>query len=428
MAGKHQYDWPSLEQILEVLERHDSYETAAKELVGASGNALRHYIRNYHGDEARKLCAAALRKGRTKRRNRVEEVLLVDPEAGVSQEELLRQRNDELETALRKKRKADVFEERLLVALSEAITARKPRYQPKPLKPSAGRSGHEMALLWSDLHYPEVVSAEETNGINEYDPTIMWRRHDVLRERLASHLDQRKDKPSVLHVWALGDMLSGNIHEELAETNDLPLAEATMQFAEDGATWLESLLELGFQRIRFTGVFGNHPRLHQKPRAKQGFDNFDWVAYHGMRLTLAKNEAVSFDIPKGGMHPVIVCKRWRVLLWHGDGVRTTMPGVPWGGIVRRAVALQNEYTSAGLPLDYFAVGHWHQGNDVQVGTARAYMNGSVKGPDEYSLKAFGGGAAAQQLLLNFHPKHGCVGTAYLDLDRAGRQPHLKAVA
>ena len=51
----------------------------------------------------------------------------------------------------------------------------------------------------------------------------------------------------------------------------------------------------------------------------------------------------------------------------------------------------------GEHLDYFALGHFHQLNAVKG----VFMNGSVKGPDEYVLKQFGSADPWEQMLLTF---------------------------
>jgi hypothetical protein len=334
-----------------------------------------------------------------------------DPEEAPSENEVLRQRMGELERAVRAHRTVDVFEERALSGLKDAIEARKPTYSPRVIpKSQRSSSQHEFVLLWSDTHAGEVVSEVETSGLNAYDWRIMLKRHDRIRESVFSYQDNRPYPVSKLHVLALGDMLSGDIHDELVSTNEIPLAEATIQFAEDGATWLESFLER-FSRVDVAGVVGNHPRSTRKPAAKQSFNNADWLAYQAMSRFLSKQKAIGWDIPKASAHPVQVCGR-RILMWHGDGIRSTMPGVPWGGVMRRAAALSAQYGAKGLPLDHFAVGHFHQSNAVQGG--RILMNGSVKGVDEYVLKAFGGGEEPKQLLLTFHPKRGLTDVSLID--------------
>lgn len=328
----------------------------------------------------------------------------------VSEEDILRQKLQEAEREQRARRKIDVLEERILMTFKEAIEAREPTYSPKVIKKQEPTDQHEFVLLWSDTHAGEVVSEIETSGLNAYDWKIMLRRHDQIREAVFSYQDNRPYPVSKLHVFALGDMLSGSIHDELVATNEIPLAEATIQFAEDGATWLESFLER-FDSLNVAGVVGNHPRATRKPAAKQSFDNADWLAYRAMNGLLKNQPRIDWDVPKASAHPVKVCGK-TVLLWHGDGVRSTMPGVPWGGVMRRGSALSAQYGAKGIPLDHLAVGHFHQANVVQQG--RILMNGSVKGVDEYSLKAFGGGSEPQQLLLTFHPKRGLTDVSFID--------------
>lgn len=348
----------------------------------------------------------ALPKGATAQRRLV-------PGAAVSEEEILRQRITELEQAASKGRDRDVFEERLLRAIQQSCQTKAPSYKAAPLRKSQ-KDAHEFVLLWSDTHAAEVVSREETNGLNEYDWQIMLRRHDRIREAVLSFAANRPYPIERLHVFALGDMLSGNIHEELSETNEFPLAEATVQAGLDFAEWLESFVP-HFNEIRFAGVVGNHPRAHRKPQAKRKFDNADWTMYQIMRQRLRRVDSISWEIPKAQKWPVEVAGK-RFLLWHGDGVRSTMPGVPWGGVMRRVASMQNEYAAAGMPIDYFVNGHFHQGAVVQGG--RIVMNPSVKGVDEFSLHQFGGGEGPRQTLLTLHPRRGLTDVSLIDLDES----------
>lgn len=323
--------------------------------------------------------------------------------------DVLRQRVSELERAHRAQRKVDTFEARALAVFDRAIEARAPSYSPKPI-PKKAPDEHEFVLLWSDTHAGEVVSEDETSGINSYDWATMMRRLERVREAVFSYADNRPYPVRRLHVCALGDMLSGDIHDELVETNEIPLAEATVQLAADGSLWLESFLER-FAEIRFAGVIGNHPRSKRKPQAKHAFDNADWLLYHAMRAHLARQSAIHFDIPKASAYPVEIASR-RCLLLHGHGIRSSMPGVPWGGVVRRVTTLDQQYAAKGMPIDHYFLGHFHQANAVLQG--RVLMNGSVKGVDEYSLAAFGGGVAPQQLLLTFHRRRGLTDVSYID--------------
>lgn len=331
----------------------------------------------------------------------------------VSREETLEHRVKELETLQRKDRKGEVFDERVMAAVEAAVETRTSKYSPAPIpKSKRSKTKHEFVLDWSDLHAGEVVSLEETGGLNSYDWAIMLKRHDKLRQSLFSYQDNRPYPVETLHIFALGDMLSGDIHDELVATNEIPLAEATVQLGLDGAEWIESLTER-FPRIIVSGVVGNHPRAHKKPWAKHGYDNADWTAYHVMATALKRNKRITFDIPKANQHRVVVAENWPVLLWHGDGVRSSMPGVPWGGIMRRVNALRHQYATAGQPCRFFHSGHFHTANAIEGG--EIIVNGSVKGVDEYSVKAFGGGRPPQQVLSTFHPRNGFTDASFLDL-------------
>lgn len=338
-------------------------------------------------------------------------VSTVDPDATVSEEEMLRQRVSELEKLALAGRKDDVLRERMVAALKVELRAKEPTYSPRVIAKPRKADEHQMALLWSDTHAGEVVSPEETDGLGGYDWRTMMDRHDQITRGLLSYVSNRPYPVRKLHVWALGDMLSGNIHHELAETNEFPLVECAVQFGLDAGEWLEQLVG-EFEQIRFAGVVGNHPRLSQKPQAKRKYDNMDWLVYHTMQQRLRAYGSIRWEIPKAQKWPVEVCGR-RVVLTHGDGIRSTMVGVPWGGIIRHYEKLVNLYARAGKPIDYLACGHWHEGNVVK--NRRIIVNGSVKGIDEYGIHQHGGGEAPHQLLATFHPRRGLTDVSWIDL-------------
>jgi hypothetical protein len=333
----------------------------------------------------------------------------------VAEEEMLRQRVQELEKQLRKDRKEHVYDERITVAVERSLARVKPKYVARPRKKGGKKHEHEFVLLLSDLHAGETVSFEETGGINAYDWDIMLKRLDKVRQSVISYQEHRPYPIETLRIFALGDQLSGNIHAELEATNEIPLAEATVQLGADMSEFVESMTEL-FPNVTFDGVVGNHPRAHKKPWAKQGYDNADWTAYKIVETTLKKNPNITFNIPKASQHRVTVADNWHCLLLHGDGIRSSMPGIPWGGVARRVNALAAQYNAVKQPLHCYFLGHFHSANWVQTNAGWIGMNGSVKGPDEYSMKQFGGGAPAQQALITFHPERGPTDFSVIDLE------------
>lgn len=335
------------------------------------------------------------------------------PEAG-SVEAVYRQEIKQLRTQVRRLTQGEDQAERLTQRIENAVAEVRPQYERRSFEPASGRSAQELVLLFSDLHAAEVVSLEETRGINEYNWSIMLERMAEIHRAILSHTQHFGFNISKLHVHMLGDMLSGDIHDELAITNELPTAEAAVQLAADTVQWLLGLAE-DFPMIHVAGVVGNHPRFSCKPAAKQVYNNADWILYKLIEAHLGKHPQFTFDFPKSGFSLVKLCDRFTSLLFHGDGIRTTMPGVPWGGIARRITTLEQQFARSRQPLDFMELGHFHARNILDGISTQTFMNGSVKGPDEYSLKQFGMGHDARQTLLTIHPKRGWTGQYVIDL-------------
>lgn len=335
-------------------------------------------------------------------------------------DEVLAQENRKLKRQIKKLAEGEHDAERVVRRLEEAIERQKPVWGASKVWEPSGkqRSPQEMALLYSDLHASEVVSLEGTRGINEYDWTIMRTRMDEIQRSVLSHKEHFGFEVDVLHLWMLGDMLSGDIHDELAITNDRPTVDAVVDLAYDHVPWLLAFADAAPWTIKLSCVPGNHPRFAQKPSAKQYHNNADWLFYKMLEAILRGHPQFEFSIPRASMNVTMICRRWRVLHMHGDGIRTTMPGVPWGGVHRRVTTLEAQFAKSRQPLDFVAFGHWHTMNALDGIQARTLMNGSVKGADEYSLQRFGSGRDASQLLTTFHPKRGLTGMYPLDLQGA----------
>lgn len=332
----------------------------------------------------------------------------------VSREEMLEQELSELKAAMSLKRKSEVKDERIIELLREMIPAVEPVFKPAPSAKEAGGTPHAFVLLWSDLHASERVFSDQMNGINEYDWSIMLERHHKIINAITSFKENRPYPVPTLHIVGLGDMVTGDIHDELRVTNEMTIMETALQLGMDGASFIESLIPL-FENIIIDGVVGNHGRLQKKPPAKNQHDNFDWMVYHLIKLRLAKYPSVEVRVPKSWITKIQVQDRWNLVASHGDGIRSTMVGVPWGGILRRAKELERQFSPTMGTIDHFLFGHWHEAN--VVANRRVIVNGSVKGVDEWVLKNFGAGADATQLLLTFHPRRGLTDVSYLDLQR-----------
>lgn len=316
----------------------------------------------------------------------------------VSREEILEAENRELRKALAKDRKTSVTAARIEAAVERALATVKP---PAPravrMKGSTTRDAHHRVLLQlSDFHGGEDVNPEVVNFKNDYSWDIMQQRLDELHESVLSY---KRNFPALtgIDVTFGGDMCSGSNHLELAVTNEFPLAEQGVKVGYTQAQIVERLVP-HFDNVRVFAVEGNHPRLSQKPSTKDPHNNMDWVASVLAKECLKKHPSVSYTI--GRATQVFEVAGRTVFLMHGDGIRSSMPGVPWGGVMRRVNTIQSNSTRR---IDHFLVHHFHQANVVQGG--RILMNGALKGTDEFVEKCFGGGDPPTQMLHLFDEKH-----------------------
>lgn len=335
------------------------------------------------------------------------------PGTKVSREELLEQEVKELRAHLAVARKLEVFDAKALAVLERNVTsldAADPFYEPTEVSTDTDLTTHTHVLQYSDLHAAEVVSYEAMNGLNEYNWEIMDERHERLARAIRSFKKNRPYPIDDLHIWGLGDMVTGDIHDELRETNEIIITEAATKLGYYMAEFIATELVPLYKNIYIDAVVGNHGRTTRKPEFKSATKNWDWIAYKIMELRLAEFEQVVINLPTS-FETVVQVYDKNVLLFHGDGIPTNMPGVPWGGIARRTKEQSATYAAMGIHLDHFACGHYHEAN--VTGQKRILMNGSLKGPDEYGLKRYGGGQPACQLLHTFHPTRGLVGTDFL---------------
>lgn len=259
-------------------------------------------------------------------------------------------------------------------------------------------------LMLSDLHLDEVVDSEEMDGMNAYDRTIALRRF----ERTINHtVDFLKSHVAGVHfdgiVCALlGDILTGNIHEELAKTNVSPVPASIVYWVPQIASGLRYLAD-EFGSVYVPTVDGNHDRSTKRIQYKNRVEeSYAWIIYNWLADTLKDDSRIQFGISTSP-EQLISIYNMRLLLAHGDGASGGQGiGGIWPPIMRWVHKKQGVYSSTGRPFDLCLMGHWHQ---LTFGSS-FFINGSLKGYDEY---ARGNGFAferPQQALFLVTPEHG----------------------
>lgn len=260
-------------------------------------------------------------------------------------------------------------------------------------------------LVLSDLHWGEVVDPKQIGGVNKYDLDIAQERLKHVVQRAVDLLrivDAGMTYDGIVVVLA-GDNCSGDIHEELQATNELP----TIPTILDLAAHLESAIGMlagVFGKVYVPCVTGNHGRNTRKVWAKDRTrTSFDWLLYKMLERSFRDDERVTLGIADGPDLPFTVHGR-RYLLTHGDRLGSGGDGMIGflGPVTRGDHKRRTRQQQIGQPYDALICGHWHQ----YVHTQRLIVNGSLKGYDEYAYTEAFPFEPPQQALWVVHPKHG----------------------
>lgn len=258
-------------------------------------------------------------------------------------------------------------------------------------------------LFLSDLHFDEVVEPSQVEFVNEYNRDIATKR---IRAVFNNALDLLTKKLKAKYAGAVvalgGDLLSGNIHEELAETNEATILESILALTDLLHAGLTQMVE-EFGKLYVPCVVGNHGRIHKKPRAKfRVQQNYEWIIYQLLAQRFASDKRVTFEIPESTDVTFKVFGT-TFLLTHGDqfkggsGISGIFTPLMLGASrkLKRQQAVQK-------PFDVLMVGHFHS----YIHTNSLIVNGTTKGLDEYAYQMNFGYEEPQQALWLVHEHRG----------------------
>lgn len=295
----------------------------------------------------------------------------------------------------------------------------RPVFKPAP-KLDEITDAHEMLLLVSDAHYGEYVDPKALFGV-AYTPEICQMRMEHIRNKTIRYKELRDPVYTTqkLTIAVLGDMISGNIHDELDRTNLMPVSSQWAEMAHMLANMGFSLRE-HFADVEMIIVPGNHPRIRRKPYFKEKWDNFEYMM--GLYVQALVGDAFTVTVPKSMIHTHEILGH-KIGMSHGDGYKSnSFAGIPFYGLAQRRSAFQAARKELGFePIDMLVMGHFHQllwwpGRGCDI-----IMNGSIKGPDEYAFDNFAGAEPAKQALLTLNKDHGISAIEVIDLGHIGRE-------
>jgi predicted phosphodiesterase len=277
--------------------------------------------------------------------------------------------------------------------------------------------------IWSDFHWGEVVKKDQVGGANQFNLKIAAERLRRLVDTtidLALHHMVKPEYPGFVLCLA-GDMVGGEIHEELAWTNEKPVEECWCDLKGHLITAITTLAD-AFGKVQIKCVVGNHGRTTRKPPLKNIYiKSFDWLLYTSLEDHFRNDARIDWQIPHEADCNFTVLGH-RFCLTHGDhlGVKggDGIIGV-LGPIARGAVKLGRSNSQIGRDFDTLLIGHYHTYIPRSDATP-VLANGSLIGFNEYAHLALRVPYSRPcQALWFVHEKHGITASwpVYLDKDR-----------
>ena len=269
--------------------------------------------------------------------------------------------------------------EALVNAIFEVVPTLESVRVPKAAKVSGSIEEEELILLLSDLHFGEVVDEAETGGISVFNMDIAKRRFDYTIDKAIAIA---KEKQKGFHyrkisVFLLGDLVSGIIHDELKQHDEVGIVKQIM-FATD--VIVAGILKLCqvFESVHVASVVGNHGRVSEKYYFKgKANNNFDYLVAKTAEKMTANQSNLTWSVPESFWSMETVCND-TFFLTHGDFIRS-WAGIPWYGLSRAYLKWRTLAADYGISFDHMAIGHFHNPNIFTMVRGMMFVNGSLKG-------------------------------------------------
>ncbi len=275
---------------------------------------------------------------------------------------------------------------------------------PPPIVASESASGLRegtAVVLASDWHVEETVDPIQVTGRNEYNLAISARRSSKFFDGVRWLVNFNRGAFAIrsLILWIGGDIISGYIHPELAESNELSPVEAVL-FAKglisNGIAKL--LTDPQLERLVVPCSFGNHGRTTEKRRIQTGAENsYEWLMYNVLRDEWAHEPRVEFVVDRSA-HQYVNVYGDDLHFTHGDELKY---GGGIGGLtiplMKRVPAWDRVRRSTVHHL-----GHFHQYMPLR----RAVVNGSLIGFNPFAMSIGAEPEPPQQAFYIYDSKRG----------------------
>jgi len=281
-----------------------------------------------------------------------------------------------------------------------------------PPKKDKRRKGEEVAVaVLSDWQLGKITAS--------YNSDIAAGRVAEFAEKVVELTNiQRASHPvKKVHIWALGDIIEGT--DIFAGQQWLVDSGLYRQIFKNGATMMADFLRVmlaNFEEVHFAGVIGNHGRLGRFGQHHYE-DNGDRFLYETVRLILADEKRITWDIPEGrdgdrAWYTVDRIGNYSCMLIHGDQIRGSL-GIPFYGVRKKVLGWKAAAMDGQMPdFKDVAFGHWHQLYQQEFNGITVRCSGSTESSNHYALENLAAQGRPTQRLMFVHPEKGWTTVEY----------------
>lgn len=263
------------------------------------------------------------------------------------------------------KRNVSVGSDELFVErLEESIASVAPSLRFKNEKwrgDNSFKKNHEATevLHISDWHIGEV---DNIGGFNRFNYNIACERVKTLTNKVLSWTKMHRSmyKVDELVVIATGDMISGEIHDELRRTNEFPAPEQCVKAAMLISKMINELSS-SFNKVRVEYIVAdNHSRTTKKIEFAPGTNSYNYIVGTMAKIILRDNQTVEFNLYPEIQH-VVKVEGLQYLITHGNSIRGGFAGIPYYGMSRKlgAEALIRMNMDEDCHFNRIVMGHYH---------------------------------------------------------------------
>lgn len=274
-----------------------------------------------------------------------------------------REYNKELRAEARYEALREILQETL--HNGESLFASNSKFGEKHLR-IEDKTPKSAVLMLSDWHYGAICDSQW----NYYDTSVAKERAEQIINKTIKYILNMGITDLVVEIN--GDMVEGAINVGNRVASEESVVEQIINVSKLLAKCI-STLKPYVQSLKVVTTLGNHGRLtaRKKDQADER-ENFEMLIPEFLRLTLGDDIPIitsqGLDFVKYEFDDKIIC------LSHGHHDKATS-------------AIDNMIRVYKVVPDEIHLGHWHHMSDLNDSNIHVVVNGSIKGVDDFGLKA-----------------------------------------